>query len=351
MMEAQATGLSAQLLDEIRRNAGILDESGEWPQEELTGLSRAGVMGWAVPGEFGGTGLSALDQHLGYERIARASLAVALILSQRDAAVGLIDAAQAEIRRELLPPLSSGGIFSTVGVAQLTTSRQGGPPALRAIRTPHGYQLDGLIPWCTGAARAALIVVGAAMDDGQQILVLLPIPASGVAVDDPMPLVALSATWTTSVHCRSVNIDDHRVLRGPADKVLVRPNHLPLGQAFLAMGFCRGALDLIAEHWSSAAERAFKRLEAELARIRDEVMRLSHPGMEDHANSAAPLIRGQCNDLALRAAHTAVTLYKGTALLATHPAQRLAREALFLLVWSCPNPVIDCTVDLLTHES
>ena len=28
--------------------------------------------------------------------------------------------------------------------------------------------------------------------------------------------------------------------------------------------------------------------------------------------------------------------------------QRLAREAMFLLVWSCPDPVIDCTVDLLS---
>jgi hypothetical protein len=26
----------------------------------------------------------------------------------------------------------------------------------------------------------------------------------------------------------------------------------------------------------------------------------------------------------------------------------LAREAMFLLVWSCPNPVIDCTIDLLS---
>jgi hypothetical protein len=33
----------------------------------------------------------------------------------------------------------------------------------------------------------------------------------------------------------------------------------------------------------------------------------------------------------------------------THPAQRLAREALFLLVWSCPDPVIDCTVELLSE--
>jgi alkylation response protein AidB-like acyl-CoA dehydrogenase len=326
------------------------DQSGQWPQEELEILARAGAMRWAVPREFAGLELSALDQHLAYESLARSSLAVALVLSQRDAAVGLIDAAQAEIRRELLPRLASNEIFSTVGIAQLTTSHQSGPPALRAVRTD-GYLLDGLIPWCTGAAKARWIVVGAHTEDGRQILVLLPIDAPGVRIDDRMPLVALSATWTTSVRCEAVSIDERLVLRGPAEKVIVRPNHLPLGQAFLAMGFCRGVLDLIAEHWSAAGERAFKRLDAELLAIRQEVIRLSAPGWEADANAAAALIRGQCNDLALRTAHTAVTLYKGTALLATHPAQRFAREALFLLVWSCPNPVIDCTIDLLTHET
>ena len=61
-----------------------------------------------------------------------------------------------------------------------------------------------------------------------------------------------------------------------------------------------------------------------------------------------PVLRGECNDLALRSTHAAVALYKGSALLVSHPAQRLAREAMFLLVWSCPDPVIDCTVELLS---
>ena len=308
-------------------------------------------MRWAVPREFGGAELSALDQHLAYEQLARASLAIALILSQRDSAVGLIDAAQSEVRRELLPRLATGEVFSTVGIAQLTTSRQGGPPALRATPTADGYQLDGVIPWCTGAAKAKFIVVGANIDDGRQVLVLLPTDSPGVRIDDPMPLVALGATWTTSVQCEAVQLENRFVLRGPAEKVIVRPNHLPLGQAFLAMGFCRGVLELISGHWSAAGERAFKRLDAELLRLRGEVLRLSGPGMEADANAAAPQIRGQCNDLALRTAHAAVTLYKGTALMTTHPAQRYAREALFLLVWSCPNPVIDCTLDLLTRET
>ena len=69
---------------------------------------------------------------------------------------------------------------------------------------------------------------------------------------------------------------------------------------------------------------------------------------DEQATAQAPTVRGRCNDLSLRITHAAVALYKGTVLLADHPAQRLAREAMFLLVWSCPNPVIDCTVDLLS---
>jgi butyryl-CoA dehydrogenase len=75
-------------------------------------------------------------------------------------------------------------------------------------------------------------------------------------------------------------------------------------------------------------------------------MMFSESESTDAALAAA--LRGQANDLAVRITHAAVALHKGTALLAGHPAQRLARESMFLLVWSCPSPVIDCTVELLS---
>jgi len=338
----------APLLAGMRRRADDLDQSGAWPEEDFRELAAAGVMGWAVPREFGGAGVSALDQHLGYEIISAASLNVALILSQRDSAVGLIEAGSSLLRSELLAALARNDVFTTVGIAQLTTSRQGGPPALRASREPDGYRLDGLIPWCTGAAKARWIVAGAATEDRRQLLFLLPHDAVGVTIDPPMPLAALRSSWTASLRCGGVEIDEPLLLRGPAEKVIVRSNDLPLRQAFQAIGLCRGALDLIAAHNSAAASKAHQRLESQLVALRDRVLALSQSGREAEATAAAPEIRGQCNDLALRITHAAVALYKGAALLAGHPAQRLAREALFLLVWSCPNPVIDCTIDLLS---
>src|SRR5439155_2513811 len=187
------------------------------------------------------------------------------------------------------------------------------------------------------------IIVGAASERGQ-VLIALPSNAAGVTIDPPMPLVALADTWTASVRCAGVAVDDDLLLLGPAPNVLsLRRKSVPIPQAFLALGLCRGAIDLIAAHESDRARKLRDRFAEQIETLHTRVLDACRPGADA---ALVPLLRGQCNDLALRTTHAAVALYKGTALLLSHPAQRLAREALFLLVWSCPDPVIDCTVDL-----
>lgn len=339
------------VLDFLRRTAGEVEEEFRWPYLQLSALEQAGAMRWAVPAAYGGEDVPALELHRRYESIARASLTCALILTQRDSAVGLIDGAAGAAKREtILNRLAKNENFVTVGIAQLTTSRQGGPPALRAKKVNGGWTLDGVIPWCTGAAVAQFIVAGAALGDGQQILFLLQCHAAGVTTADAMPLVALRSSLTTSLTLKNVMLEERWVLRGPTDRALARRGKsLDLGQAFLATGLCLAGLDLIGEHRSERATEVRQRFEERLEPLRREIVELSQPGKEGAAAEAAARVRGACNDLSLRITHAAVALYKGTALLADHPAQRLAREAMFLLVWSCPNPVIDCTVDLLSR--
>ena len=57
------------------------------------------------------------------------------------------------------------------------------------------------------------------------------------------------------------------------------------------------------------------------------------------AEAPAGRIRAAVNDLVLRLAVATVTFAKGTGYLAGRPAQRLAREAFFFLVWSIPEDV------------
>ena len=316
-------------------NDRLSDES-RWPEESLR--EHAEALRWAMPRAFGGDELEPLDLHLRYEQLARKSLALALILTQRDSAVGIIaaggnDRLLAEVR---------DGAFVTVGIAQLTTSRQGGAPAL----SWRDGRVDGVIPWATGAAKATYVVAGAVADDaGGQILFAIPTDAPGVTIEPPLPLVALRETWTSRVRCENVAVERDLVLLGPAPNVLsLRRKSVPIPQAFLALGHARGALDLIAEHDSDRARNLVRKLGKQIDALHARVVAACAPGSDP---SLIPLLRGECNELALRVTHAAVALYKGNALLLSHPAQRLAREAMFLLVWSCPDPVIDCTVDLL----
>lgn len=340
------------ILPLIRGRADAVDLSGDWPRIELDALAEAGVMRWSLPTAYGGNAFAPLDLYLGYETIASASLALALILSQRDSAIGLMEGALPnDAVSDRLTRLARNESFTTVGIAQLTTSRQSGPPAMAAHANADGFIIDGVIPWATGASHADDLVAGAVLPDGRQLIFLLDMSATGVSAEPPLPLVSLRASWTGQVRCDGVPIMNECVLSGPSEKVLGRRSRsLPLGQAFLTTGLCQGGLDLIANHHSLTADSARERFESQLNDLRSEMLRLSQAGHETDAAAAAPALRGQCVDLALRITHTAVALYKGTALLAGHPAQRLAREALFLLVWSCPSPVIDCTVDLLAEE-
>jgi len=341
------------VLKDMRQRAAIYDQTGDWPNEDLDALAQIGAMRWAVPKAFGGDELSPMELHLRYEEVAAASLSTALILTQRDSAIGLIEASENEsLRSELLPRLAQNEMFATIGIAQLTTSHQRGAPALQAKRVDGGWRIDGVIPWSSGADRAKLVVAGAAVDDPSesqkpQILFVLSTTWPGVTIAAPLPLVSLASSHTTSVTCEDVLIEDRFILRGPMPNVLAgRKKTVPLGQAFLAMGLCRAGIDLINEHTSDLASETARLFDNEFGTLRKSVLHFCDP---DHPGDTtiAPQLRGACNELALRITHAAVAMYKGTALLQGHPAQRLAREALFLLVWSCPNPVIDCTVQLL----
>ena len=51
-------------------------------------------------------------------------------------------------------------------------------------------------------------------------------------------------------------------------------------------------------------------------------------------------LRTRANSLVLRATQAALAAAKGTGYVAGHPTGRWCREALFFLVWSCPQPVL-----------
>ena len=350
--------LDESVLARLADHAERADETTDWPAASWEALREVGVTAWGIPEEFGGNDLDLLALLDGYERLAGACLTTAFLLSQRDAAVRRLRSfGSPALLARLLPDLASGRAFITVGLSQLTTSRQHTSPALLA--TPHGppdeatgFRLDGVIPWVSGADRAEHVVIGAPIPDGRQALFVLPRSTPGVTVEPPMPLAALRGSRTTQMHCAGVELGREWLLAGPFEKppTTGRGGAGGFETSCLALGLAGAAIDLLRGEGEVRPDltEAAERFEAARGRLRSR-LREAAEGSAEPAEQVA--LRVDCTQLALQATQVALTAAKGTGFVAPHPAQRWARQALFFLVWSCPRPAAEGIIGRLLPET
>ncbi|MBC7785302.1 MAG: acyl-CoA/acyl-ACP dehydrogenase [Burkholderiales bacterium] len=338
-----------QVLTAISQRATENDIAAAWPQVDLDELAAIGAMRWAIGRAYGGDDLDALELHDRYELIASASLATALVLSQRDTAAGYLEAStNDDLKNDLLPKLARNELWTTIGISHLTTSTQSGT----LIATPEagGYVIDGTIPWATGGTQSQFVVAGAKTTGSEQLIFALPVDRPGVTRQQPIKLATLAAAPTGAILCQNVKIETALVIAGPAERALAkRTKSLPIGQVFAALGLTRTAMTLIAQIDLPSAAATLEALQRQFGELSESVRQANSIMIERHDLQTGPLLRSECNSLAIRAAHAAVTLYKGAGLRVDHPAQRLARECLFLLVWSSPMSVMDRNLELISE--
>ncbi len=338
--------ITKETLQSLASHADRADADVAFPSASWASVRSAGVPAWSVPTEFAGQGLSGGERLRGYEQLAGACLTTAFLLSQRDAAVRrVLSHGGPAIHAALLPRLARDELFLTVGLSQLTTSRQHQAPSLAAAPRDGGYVLDGVIPWVTGAARADAVLVGATLDDGLQVLMLMPRDRAGVEIDAPMDLCALRGSQTTQIHCQGVRIEAEDVLAGPAPRVLGAAAG-GLDTSCLALGLAGAAVDYL--HKEAAARPDLRPVAERFESARQALRRRLYALAEGTVEPAdATDLRVRANALALHATQAALTVSKGAGFVRPHPAQRWARQALFFLVWSCPRPAAEGMLDHL----
>jgi alkylation response protein AidB-like acyl-CoA dehydrogenase len=331
-----------RLCEQLRQRAPQWADVNDWPGESLRICGQAGVYRWFLPTSQGGFGWSERDQTRGYLRLAEVDLTTTFVITQYMGAIRRIAGSGNQVViDQWLKRLVGGESFATVGISHLTTSRQHlSQPALRASETESGFVLQGQSPWVTGAPHADAFVIGATTEDGRQILAAVAARAEGVSAGEGCRLVALSASCTDRVEFDQVAIDRSQVLDGPIDNVLqsgvgARPGGLQTST--LALGLARAAVNYLADE---AQRREDLRAAAtELTRELDQSQETLLRAAEGDVGCDASDIRADANRLVLRATQAAMTAAKGAGFVEGHPVGRWCREALFFLVWSCPQGV------------
>ncbi|MEM6330686.1 MAG: acyl-CoA dehydrogenase family protein [Planctomycetota bacterium] len=336
------------LCDALAQRAGETDRSGAWPAEQLRLCGEAGVYRWFLPKEYGGDAWGAEAVVRGYLKLSAACLTTTFVITQRTAAcrrLALSD--NANLKARLLPALAAGDAFATVGISHLTTSGLHlGAPRLAAERTSSGWRLSGVAPWATGAAAADTLVLGASVVEGGQatgdeLLVAVDKHTPGLAVPEPFSLVGVSASSTGAVNLADATVAEEDVIAGPTQKVLAAPGRgASTGgheTSTLALGLAGAALEYLGKEAGKRDDlgEASAALSAEHAELVADLLSIAR-GEPACSNES---LRTRANSLVLRATQAALSAAKGAGYVAGHPVGRWCREALFFMVWSCPQPV------------
>jgi alkylation response protein AidB-like acyl-CoA dehydrogenase len=338
-----------QLFEKLAERSGALDSAQTWPAEQFGLLAQAGVLGWVIPREYGGREVTERELLEGYIDLASACLTTTFVLTQRNGACQRIAGSpNDDLKADLLPRLARGELFATVGISHLTTSRQHlRLPAVQVTEEKAGFDFDGEVPWVTGAAHANFLVTGGTLADGRQVLAAIPANLPGVVITPPARLLALSASHTSSMRLDKVVVDRRFLIAGPVEQVMKKgaSSTGSLGTSALAVGLSRAAIDRLSAEAAVRPDLApiLEPLREEWAALHATLVaaveRAGVPGANDPAFSSEA-IRARANSLALRSTQAYLAASKGAGFVSGHFAERAVREAMFFLVWSCPQPVV-----------
>ena len=337
------------LCDEL---AAITDHD-SWPAKAIQQCAQAGFFRWFVSEADGGFGFSSADIAKGYLAMSKANLTVTFILTQRVAALRRITGCQNEkLKRDLLPDLLSGKQSATVGISHLTTSRRHlKKPILSALQTAAGFEANGMSPWATGAAGADWILLGACMvddsgiADGREVLFLAKTSCENVTVKAGFDLIALSSSQTGAVEVSGLLVPEEHIVAGPVEQVLTGNGGGAgsLQTSVLALGLTSAAIEFIkleAQQRSDLSETA-QSLRQHFADLQTDLF----AALDGSGEVTAAEIRSRANSLVLRATQSSLGVAKGAGFVSGHRVGRWCQEALFFLVWSCPQQVLQTNLD------
>jgi alkylation response protein AidB-like acyl-CoA dehydrogenase len=287
------------------------------PAAHLDALAAAGLYGAPVPIEAGGLGLDLLQVSNVVEELAGGCLATTFVMTQhyRLPLTLAADSAPPALRDQWLAATVQGRIRGGIVYAGMIP----GPPQLRAEPADGGWRLDGTAPWVTGWSLVDLVQVLARGPDDTLVTLIMDAAAQPGLTVTRQRLSAVDASVTVRLGFDGVLVPHERFAgQVPFDPAAsVQPAGLRINGS-LALGVARRCARLLGSGPLDGEVTACRaRLDAALE---------AGPGPMAAARAAA-------SELALRAAAALAVRDGSRAVTVDQHAQRLAREAVFLLVF------------------
>ncbi len=289
------------------------DASDLLPVSHLDLLAQEGFYGIAGPVDAGGSDLDPTTTTAVVEALASGCLTTAFVWLQHRNPVRAVAASDTPgLRDTWLAALCRGERRAGIALA----GNRPGPPILRTSNTAHGdVILDGEAPWVSGWGRIDVILV-TARDGDRVVSLLVDANESPTIHAERLRLVGANASGTVTLR-----FHDHVV---PAERMVGAEPHADV-LARDATGLqLNGSLAL------GVVDRCCRLMGPS---VFDEQLAVVREALQDATPEDLPSARAEASALALRATAALTVAHGSRSILTDQDPQRLAREALFLLVF------------------
>jgi alkylation response protein AidB-like acyl-CoA dehydrogenase len=295
-------------------DAAAVDSADMVPAAHTNALASAGMYGIFAPVAKGGLGLGYAEGCAVVEELASACLASTFVWAQHFRFLGaMVDpTAPPALRDAWLGPAVRGEVKAGVALTGLLP----GPPRLTARPTGEGWTLEGEAPWVSGWGVVELVFVVARGPDDTVVSLLVDARAQPGLGVERLRLSAANASATVRLGFDGVFVPGDRAVRvQPYDEARFQSERLRLNGSF-ALGVARRCCNLLGP---SPLDDELDRRRAELDTAGDEAMAVA---------------RARASEFAVQAAHALVVHRGARSAIAGDVAERLSREAAFLLVFA-----------------
>jgi butyryl-CoA dehydrogenase len=334
---------------EVLPKAAEIDRNHRHPKELVERMAELGLLGVAVPEEYGGAGFDTIAYVLAMEEISRACASTGVIMSVNNSLVcdPLLKFGTQEQKDEFLTPLASGKKLGCFALSEPEAGSDAAAQKTIARRDGSDFVLSGIKNWITNGPVADICILHTMTDPakGHQGITafILPMDTKGVRCGPPDKKLGIRGSQSCQIFLDDVRLPERLVLGGVGGGFKVAMATLDggrIGIAAQALGIARASLEdslayaverktfgkPIAQHQAIQWKLADMATEIDGARLLTwRAATLKDRGRRHSLESA--MAKVFASEVANRAAKEAVQIFGGNGYVEDFPVERHYRDA------------------------
>lgn len=335
--------------NEVLPRAPAIDREHAHPRDLVARMAELGLMGVAVPEEYGGAGLDTVSYVLAMEEVSRACASTGVIMSVNNSLVcdPILKFGTEEQKRRWLVPLAQGEKLGCFCLSEPEAGSDAAAQTTVAVRDGDAYVLNGVKNWITNGPVADVAVLMAMTDKaaGHRGITafIVPMDAPGVRCGPPDDKLGIRGSKSCQVFLEDARIPADQVLGEVGQGFKVAMSTLDggrIGIAAQAIGIARACLEEsldyavqrktfgkpIAEHQAIQWKLADMAADVDAARL----LTLRAALLKDRGvrfSKEAAMAKLFAADAANRIAREAVQVFGGNGYVTEYPVERHFRDA------------------------